>query len=133
MGRDLLFDRRPVRLDVRHYRGPDLSADRRDPAVHRRGSGALYGAGWHEGVTAVAVLNWLRQIFAIVARVERLEKKLEDEIKQIKAEVEAYRDGVNAKIAELEAAIAANGGGNAAVQAALDDLKATADALSVPA
>lgn len=78
------------------------------------------------------MIRFIKRILGI----ERLEQQMDElkaEIAQIKTEVVAYRDGVNAKIAELEAAIAAGSGVDPTVQAAIDDLKATADSLSVPA
>lgn len=55
------------------------------------------------------------------------------EVQDTKAEVIAYRDAVVAKVADLEAKLAAAGGTvSPELQAAIDDLKATADSLKVP-
>lgn len=54
-----------------------------------------------------------------------------DEIAEIKTLLTTYQANVNTKIAELEAQLAAQN--DPAVQIALDDLKATAQGLVVPA
>lgn len=71
-----------------------------------------------------------------VLGIERLEQQMSiqtDEIAAVKAEVVAYRDAVIAKVQDLEDKLTAAGTPSPELQTALDDLKATADSLTVPA
>ena len=76
----------------------------------------------------------IKRLFWDERRIQRLEQTMSattDEIAEIKSNVLTYQSNVNTKIADLEAKLAAQN--DPAVQLALDDLKATAAALVIPA
>jgi DNA-binding protein YbaB len=82
-----------------------------------------------------SLLCYIRNLPKLFAQVQEMKQTMDEttqEIADTKALVISYRDNVNARISDLETQLASHSLSPEA-KAALDDLKATAQALTLPA